>query len=35
VDAFLAIAEEFQAIAQRYADTDEELAKTVKSVAVG
>jgi putative two-component system response regulator len=35
VDAFLAIAEEFQAIAQRYADTDEELAKTMPSAAVG
>jgi len=35
VDAFLAIAEEFRAIAERYADTDEDLAKTIKSVAVG
>jgi putative two-component system response regulator len=35
VDAFLAIAEEFRAIAERYADTDEDLAKTLKSAAVG
>ena len=35
VDAFLAIAEDFRAIAERYADTEEELAKATKSVAVG
>jgi putative two-component system response regulator len=35
VDAFLAIAEEFRAIAERYADTDDDLAKTLKSAAVG